>query len=251
MRRARFWLFATLALTSAGCASDYAERYRRAHPDWGPATPATGDSLAKTLAEIQADREAPVKISIRELRVMRVDVEPWQRLSSDAVATSSPEQTIGVVAALRCKGRRGIRFFQSERNSWYIFVAGALASYDHVEFGEACRPQSHYHPSGVEQVSMERALIRYAAQRHPGSAPGTEEMLDKGLALVSVGRLEDARRMLRKADRELDFMTEDHESLPDEERKQLETEERRLRALRAKLSRAIRAAPRQREQASD
>lgn len=251
MRTLPLGLLAWLVLAVAGCATDYAEQYRRAHPEWSPSPPDRGDSLAKTLAEIHAEREAPVRVSIRELRVMRVDVEPWQRLSGDSVAAASPEQTIGVIAALRCKARRGIRFFESQRTSWYIFAEGALDSYDHVEFGEECRPKSHYHPSAAGHVSTERALIRYAAQRHPGSAPGIEEMLDKGIALVSVDRLDDAKRMLRKADRELDFMKESQESLPDDERQAMEAEERRLRALRARLSRAIRAAPRQREKASD
>jgi hypothetical protein len=51
--------------------------------------------------------------------------------------------------------------------------------------------------------------------------------------------------MLRNADRELDSMAEERETLPEEERKAFEEEEKRLRAMRVELSRAIAAAERQ------
>jgi hypothetical protein len=70
-------------------------------------------------------------------------------------------------------------------------------------------------------------------------------MLSRGLALVSVGRLPDAERMLRRADREIDFMWAEVETSPQEERESLEEEERQLRAMRAKLSKAIAAAEKQ------
>jgi hypothetical protein len=82
-------------------------------------------------------------------------------------------------------------------------------------------------------------LVRYSASRYPESAPTTEEMLGKGLALVLAGRLTDAEKMLRRADRKIDFMSSDADSLPEDEREALEVEEKQLRAMRAKLSRAL------------
>ena len=73
-------------------------------------------------------------------------------------------------------------------------------------------------------------------------------MLSKGVALVAADRLPDAKRMLRSADRELDFMAAERETLPEEEREAFEEEEKRLRAMRAKLSRAIAAAERQQKE---
>jgi hypothetical protein len=251
MERAIRCLFLALAITGLGCASDYTERYRRAHPDWRPTPPAAGDSFEKTVASIHAGVEGGFDVSVRELRVMRVDVEPWEVLSVDSVAAGPPQQIIGVIAARRCNERRGIRFYETGRVSWYIFVGGELTSYDHFEFGETCRALNHYLPSRAEQVSTERALIRYAAQRHPASAPTTEEMLGKGMALVSADRLSDAERMLRNADRALDFMAGERERRPEQERQVLDEEEKRLRALRAQLARAIVAARRQRQQTAD
>jgi hypothetical protein len=236
MRRAISSLLLLLGIVGVGCATDYAGRYRRAHPDWTPAPPVAGDSLEKTLASLQTAPEGPFRVSVRELRLLRVDVEPWEILSDVAGTDAS---TIAVIADRRCRGRQGIHFFSSERVSWYIFVAGGLVSYDHFEFDDACEPRNHYLPSQIEFLTTEQALIRYAASRYPESAPTTEELLGKGLALVSVDRLPDARRMLRKADREIDVMTAKALNADPEEREALDEAEKRLRAMRAKLSRAI------------
>jgi hypothetical protein len=240
MERAIRRLLLLLVVVGVGCASDYTERYRLAHPDWTPAPPRAGDSPEETLASLQSEPEGPLRISVRELRVLRVDVEPWEELSLDPGVIGDEGQSIGVVAHRRCRGRQGIRFFGSERASWYLFVAGGLVSFDHFEFGGACEPVNHYLPSRAEHLATERALLRYAATRYPESTtPTTEELLGKGLALVSADRLSEAKRMLRKADRQIDRMTSDDEDWSQEEKAALEEREKRLRAMRAKLSRAI------------
>jgi hypothetical protein len=244
-------LLLVLGVAGLGCATDYAERYRLAHPGWTPAPPHSGGAIEETLASIHAGPEKSLEVSIRELRVLRVDVEPWETLSVDSVATGSEERVIGVIAHRRCRGRQGIRFFGSERASWYLFVAGELTSYDHFEFGDSCAPENHYLPSSAAHLATERALVRYAARRYPESAPTTEEILSKGVALVSAARLSDAKKMLRSADRELDLMAARSEDLPEEEKEAFEARERRLRAMRAKLSRAIAAAERQRREEID
>jgi hypothetical protein len=251
MERATRTLLLLLWLAGLGCATDGAERYRRAHPGWTPAPPSSGDSLEETMASIRARTDGPQQVSVGELRVLRVDVEPWETISVDSGVAGSEAQMIGAVAHRRCKGRRGIHFFGSERVSWYIFVAGELVSYDHFEFGEACEPENHYLPSSAEQLATERALIRYAARRYPESTPTTAEMLSKGLALVAADRLPDAEKMLRDADRELDFMTAKGETLPEEEKAAFQENERQLRATRGRLSRAIAAARRQRQAEAD
>jgi hypothetical protein len=247
MERTLRCLLLLLGLAGLGCASDYTERYRLAHPGWTPAPPRAGDGFEETVASIHAGPEGPFDVSVRELRVLRVDSAPWETLSVDSAAAGSGEWIVGAIALRRCKGRRGIRFFTSERVSWYVFAAGRLVSYDHFEFGEACETENHYLPSRAEHLATERALIRYAASRYPGSAPTTAEMLSKGLALVSADRLPDAERMLRTADRALDSMTNEGEALPEEEREAFAEEEKRLRAMRARLSRAIAAARQQQE----
>jgi len=245
MKRGIRFLLLLLGVAGVGCATDYAERYRLSHPAWTARPPVAGDSLEQTLALLQTKPEGPFEVSVQELRVLRVDVEPWEALSLDSAVAAPEAQIIALIAPQRCKGRRGIRFFGSERVSWYVFAAGGLVSFDHFEFGEACKPANHYLPSRAEHLATERALVRYAASRYPESTPGTEEMLGKGLALVSAGRISDAKRMLRSADREIDFMSAKIETSPQEEREALEEQEKRLRAMRAKLSRAIAAAPQQ------
>jgi len=249
MERGIRCLLLLLVIAGVGCATDYAERYRLSHPGWTARPPIAGDSLEQTLASLQTKPEGPFEVSLLELRVLRVDVEPWETLSVDSAIAAPEAQIIALIAPQRCKGRQGIHFFGSERVSWYIFVAGGLVSYDHFEFGEACEPANQYLPSRGEHLATERALVRYAASRYPESAPTTEEMLGKGLALVPAGRLSEAKRMLRSADRKIDFMPAKIETSPQEDREALEEEEKRLRAMRAKLSRAIAAA--QQKQAVD
>jgi hypothetical protein len=251
MERAIRCLVLLLGVAGFSCASDYTERFRLAHPGWTPAPPVSGDSVEETLASIHAGPGAPLEVSVRELRVLRVDVEPWEVLEPDSVVAGPEEQTLGMIAHRRCKGRRGIQFLGSERVSWYVFVAGELVSYDHFEFDADCEPENHYAPSGAEHLATERALVRYAASAYPESVPTTAERISKGMALVSADRLPDAERMLRHADRELDFMAAERETLPEEERAPFEAEEERLRAMRAKLSRAIAAARRQPVKPSD
>ena len=77
MRRAILCLLLLLGLAGSGCATDYTERYRLAHPGWTPRPPVAGDSLEETLASIQLGPGGPFDVSVRELRVLRVDVEPW------------------------------------------------------------------------------------------------------------------------------------------------------------------------------
>ena len=244
-------LLLVLGVAGLGCATDYAERYRLAHPGWTPTPPHPGGSIEETLASIHAGSEGSLQVSVRELRVLRVDVEPWETLSVDSVSMGSEAQIIGAIAHRRCRERRGIRFFGSERASWYVFVAGELTFYDHFEFGELCEPENHYLPSSTAHLATERALVRFAARRYPESAPTTEERLSKGAALVSAGRLPDAKRMLRSADRELDLMAEEREELHEKEREAFDEKEKRLRAMRAKLSRAIIAAEREERKERD
>jgi len=167
MGRAIRCLLLLLGAASLGCATDYAERSRLEHPDWTPARPVFGDSLEETLASIQARPEGASNVSVRELRLLRVDVEPWETLSVESALAGPEEQTIGVIAHRRCKGRQGLHFFGSERTSWYVFTAGKLTSYDHFEFGEACETQNYYLPSNSEYLTTERTLLRYASSRCP------------------------------------------------------------------------------------
>ena len=251
MERAIRCLLLLLGAVSLGCATDYTERYRLEHPGWTPARPVFGDSLAETLASIHAGPGGPAEVSVTELRVLRVDVQPWETLSAAAALAGPEEQSIGVIAHRRCKGRRGLHFFGSERTSWYVFAAGKLAAYDHFEFGEACEAQDYYLPSSAEHLATERTLLRYAASRYPTSAPTTEEKLSKGLALVAADRLPDAERMLKDADREIAAMMATRETLSEDEREALDEEKKRLRAMRVKLSRAIADARRQQKEAAD
>jgi hypothetical protein len=167
MERAIPILLLLFGTTVVGCATDYAERYRLAHPGWTPRPPVAGDSLEETLASLQTGPGDPFNVSVRELRALRVDVEPWETLSVDSAVAGPAAQTIAAIADRRCKGRQGIHFFDSERVSWFLFVAGALVSYDHFEFGDACEPHNHYLPSRAEHLATLFASNATPASRGP------------------------------------------------------------------------------------
>ena len=132
-----------------------------------------------------------------------------------------------------------------------VLRPGELVSFDHFEFGAECEPENHYAPSAAEHLEAERGLLRHAARAYPESVPTTAEWIGKGMALVSAERLADAERMLRHADRNLDFMEGERVTLPEAEKIVHEAEEKRLRRMRAKLSRAIADARREQEKPSD
>lgn len=251
MERAIPCLLLLLGMAAVGCATDYAESYRLAHPDWTPAPPVAGDSLERTLASLQTGPEGPFRVSVRELRLLRVDVEPWETLSVESALAGPDEQTIGVIAHRRCKGHQGLHFFGSERTAWYIFAAGKLVFYDHFEFGAACEARNDYLPGNSEYLATERTLVRYAASRYPEFTPTTEEKLSRGMALVAADRLPDAERMLKQADREIGAMLAKRETLNEDEKKALDEREKQLQAMRVKLSRAIADARRRQKEAAD
>ena len=72
-------LLLVLGVAALGCATDYAERFRLAHPGWTPTPPRAGDSFEETMASLHAKAQEPLRVSVGELRVLRVDTLPWVR----------------------------------------------------------------------------------------------------------------------------------------------------------------------------
>jgi hypothetical protein len=90
------------------------------------------------------------------------------------------------------------------------------------------------------------------AQRFPEDRPDPVTAALRGIALVEAGRLEDAERILRTAERQLDLWGEELANaarLSDEELASLQEQEQLLRAARVKLGRALEKA--RREEAAD
>lgn len=180
-----------------------------------------------------------------ELRLLRVDVDPWQALDPEALAPdeAAPGTRQAVIAHRTCRLRTGLRTLATPRASWLLFRDGRLEAFDHWSFGPACAGEHHFRPARGEDVALERDLVRYVAQRFPDAAPSALDQLAMGHAYLEAGRLEDARAMLAAARRRLDALapTPGEAALPEEERAARAAEAEALRRAAASLHAEIRA----------
>lgn len=234
MPRAPLWLPPCLALTLA-CASAPPPL-----PAGVSAAPAVGDPLALLVTKLHHTEGTPAAVTLRELRAIAVDREPWQPLELDAAAAHPGE--VGVIAGRRCTWREGLLRHEVERASWFLLRAGALTAFDHQGFGAACASRPAFEPAAAEQVALERTLMRYLSQRWPVTEIPGEQRLARGLQLLERGRSEDARFELHALDRRIDELSRrqtEYETPDTAERERLRREEEELRPMRAQLHHAL------------
>jgi hypothetical protein len=199
--------------------------------------PPRGATLAEVLASLEAAPGAEARVSLLELRMIRRDALRWEAVSRER--TAAEQGALGVIAHRACGYRQGLRRVREERASWYAFEDGRLAAFDHAAFDPGCRVQRRFAPAEAAALETERTLVRFAAQRYPGSVLDPVEQLQLGLALVAVGRIDEARAGLRSGDHALEALAHERERTRAEEREALELRERELRALRARLHHAL------------
>lgn len=229
-----------LACFALGCATGWPARYRAAHPGVKPADARPGGPATETLAGLDLPEVHGISIELRELQVMRTDVDPWQAIppeKMDAVAG------VSVAAADRvCGVREGIGWRKVERVSWFVADHGRLVAFDSARFGAGCSVTHRYHPARAPYRDTEQALLRWADLRYPDAAPPLEERLAMGPALVQAGRIDEARKLVQRAAREADRIESDVRSeVPrsDAERRRLVQREQALRDAARALDRSI------------
>jgi hypothetical protein len=233
-----------LAVLLVACGSgSYGSSWRARHPDFTPAPVAAGAGFSETLASLDLSPASGTRVSITDLRVMRVRDGAWQTLEPEQ-AESDPGR-IGAVVQRRCRLRQGFRRLTVERASWYLFQAGQLTAFDHTEFESDCKMRRSFRSSPARDEETEQTLLRWVAQRNPGSKPDAADRIRLGIARVEAGRLDEGEAALAAGDRVIEDLAQQrkHLTVDDAEgRTTLEEREQELRALRAVLDRAIRAA---------
>lgn len=244
-------LLTSAGLAVAGCSwHRFGEADAVAPPPAELPAPAAGLSLADTLGVAEARESGELSAEAEVLRVARVADGIWEdlpvrRVRKGELALGAGADTV-VVVKRTCSDWQGRERWSDERASWFLLSDGALAAYDHWTFGPRCALGNAFRPVGAEAPARatERDLLRWLEQRHPpGSIPAAIR-LQRGLAYVGAGRLDEARATLRFVDDALDgreHLFAAREST-EEERAAFEAEGQRLRELRGDLSFAIREA---------
>ncbi len=218
----------------------------------GPTTPAPtrGQDYASVRALLEISPEGDARVTLLEQRRMRVDRDPWQTIEADDPAITRSRVTL--VAERRCKVKTGrVSRAVIERASWYVFDAGRLIAFDHVSFDSTCATRRYFGPSAPDDLRTERTLKRYVAQRHMESRLSTEGQLRLGIALVGVGRLEEAEQWLGLGKRRIGRIDSQLRGQVQPNRQALlEAERAELRALRDTLELRLAQAHRERDEAA-
>jgi len=116
-----------------------------------------------------------------------------------------------------------------------VFEAGQLHAFDHYEFGDDCSAHNVFQPSPPAEVARERTLVRFVAQRYPRARGTVVEGMEKGLAFVEVGRLDDAEAQYDAGTRTLEDIVVQRKMKPGVPDPVLDQRESELRPLHRQL----------------
>lgn len=210
----------TLALALA-CASDPGTPPGLAWAEAAPAEfPRAGATIEEALAALSPKRTTNALVQARDVRVLRIDVEPWvsiPRKDVNAEKLTDAEALYAVVADLSCMATAGLQRIYGEKVAWYLLPGGALSAWDHWEFGDACTGSNHFEPARDALVPHEKRLVAWMHEHLPKSVTHAAELYLKGAAYARAGRLDDARAMLAAGDEAFDF-TDDYKIVQGEGR---------------------------------
>jgi hypothetical protein len=208
-------------------------------PSGVSAAPAVGDPLPLPLQKLPHVEKPGPSVELEELRVVSVKQLPWTPL--DPAAATSETGPIAVVAGRSCTEWEGLERHESARASWFLLRGGAVVAFDHDDFAPRCEAIPSYVPTPLEDIAIERMLMRYATQRWPGDSVTPDERLSRGLALLEVQRGEDALLELQALDRDIAELERRRDETEDDVlREDLARDIARLGPQRARLHHALR-----------
>ncbi len=214
--------------------------------------PAPGMDLVSVLAVARATEQGPFSVASDLVRVSKVRGAEWQDVPIDAAERGRYAPEAGadtVVVALRsCRDWQDRERWSDERASWFLLHGSRLVAFDHWGFGPRCALSNAFRPSpdGAPTRATERDLLRWLEQRHPPGRVPVEIRFERGAAFLAVGRLGEAKAMLKFGDDAIQAREDLFEVriATEEEHAAYEQETERLRGLRGDLSDAIRHAER-------
>ena len=205
-----FALFACSTLACAGDSSDRPPGLDYAEHE-GAEFPAKGATLSETLDHVVAPRTTNAMVNAREVRVLRIDVDPWQQTPTNDVRSSSVPQSAryAIVASLFCHADVNHQYIYQEKLSWYLLPEGRLVAWDHHDFGDACTTFDEFEPARGDRVADEKHLLEYVTKSFPSSVVHVNELYLHGIAYVHAGRLDDAQAMLEAGDHGFDVTADE------------------------------------------
>ncbi len=175
--------------------------------------PKAGVSLEDTLAALQEPRRTSALVQVRDVRVFRIDVEPWVPVPvEDARAgTLRPESgaRFAIVASFNCQSRTNRQRIYGEKTGWYVLTDGRLSAWEHPWFGDACWAFDSFQPARGDAVADEKRVVAWIEKNAPRSAVHARQIYGKGVAYARVGRLDDARASLAAGDAAFESTTDD------------------------------------------
>jgi hypothetical protein len=240
--------FALIACTTLACASDSSDRppgldYAE-HA--GAAFPSKGVTLSETLNNIVPPRTTDALVTGREVRVLRIDVDPWQAIpTKDAESGAykpSADARYAVVADLYCTAHVDRERIYGEKLSWYLLPKGQLDAWDHHDFGDSCTVSDEFEPARGDQISDEKHLLEYVKKSFPSTMVHVNELYIHGLAYVRVGRLDDAQAMLDAGDHGFDVTADEKLEVNQGYDPRFTGDRAKMRSLRGRLVKALQQA---------
>lgn len=228
--------FALTALAACAGSGDVVGAYREQHPAWTLRLPTPGIGLEEVLVSLNAPSRFPTQqVAIARLDVLRFDVDPWESTSYAAIregaAELEPDRDSVVLVSLRCTFYRGLEPTTVERWGMYLLPRGRLSSWDHPRFRDGCRSDSEFAPARGESIAVEREAGRALHARGGRVAIGLAEVYRRGVSLIEVGRLLDARAMFVTGERmRADVVRQEGDDAPPLERAEA-SRQRLIRAL--------------------
>lgn len=213
--------------------------------------PSEGLGIAEVIALAETTEQGDYSADAEVLRVAKVTDKIWEDVSVRSARRGDfaldPAAEYVVVARRDCSDwTRDRDRWSDERASWFLFVGGKLAAWDHFAFGAHCGIAESFRPvdAGSPSLVTERDLLRWLEQRLPPGKLPVELRYERGRAFAAAGRIAEARAMLRFADAAIDAKEQLFEvrETTEEERAAYDREARRLGDLRAEITSAIREA---------
>ncbi len=198
-------LLACALLGAPACQRSYYEAYRARHPDWVAELPRPDSALEEVLASLYAPSGVEgIRVEVEQLAIHRADVQPWREIPFERIRSGrfapDPAATYAVTVVRGCRATEGLREVHAQRVSYYLLPRNRLQSFDHYEFRPGCDQRNHFRAARGEAIALERELEARIAREHGRPQLALDQLYQRGLAYVEVGRVADARTVLVAAE---------------------------------------------------
>jgi hypothetical protein len=174
-----------------------------------PALPLKGMRLEEVLVALKTpppgtDRKATLlrKLEVLRLRKDGFDLVPAADVDSGALKAKAGE-SYGVLALSYCSNPSGQRGQDVEFTSWYLVTDDGLSAWDHYQHLDQCVYTNRFQPATGDRVALEGVITARRREAFPSTPQADTYFYAKGIALVAVGRVEDAKQMLAQGDANL------------------------------------------------